>query len=118
MIELTTFISYSVGVEIGAAKVKKYGYGTAIVTNCSKMEIYNSFAPLVPLCRTICVVLICRPKFRPFVGENEQVVTRKIMNINITFDHRFANIKEVSCLIKNMHYFFNHMDVLAYQTHE
>lgn len=118
VLELSSFISYYLGRDIKPLKIRKFGFGTAIVTNCSNMEIYNSYAPLVPFTKCMCVVLICKPKMRPVVDEHGQVVARKMVNINVTFDHRYADGTDASRMIKNMYHFFDNMDTLAYEVHE
>ena len=118
ILELSSFISYYLGRDIKPLKIRKFGFGTAIVTNCSSMEIYNSFAPLVPFTKAMFVVLICKPRMRAVVDEQGQVVARKIVNINVTFDHRYADGSDASRMVKNMYHFFDNMDTLAYEVHE
>jgi pyruvate dehydrogenase E2 component (dihydrolipoamide acetyltransferase) len=118
VISISSFISYYLGFEIKPLKIKKYGFGTAILTNCTDMEIYNSFAPLVPFTKAMCVAVLCKPKMRAVVDENGQIVAKNIMNINVTFDHRYADGYQASLMIKNMYHFINNMDTLAYESLE
>jgi pyruvate dehydrogenase E2 component (dihydrolipoamide acetyltransferase) len=118
VISLSSFISYYLGQEIKVLKIKKYGFGTAVLTNCTNMEIYNSFAPLVPFTKSMCVAVLCKPKLRPVVDEKGEIVVKNMMNINVTFDHRYADGFQASLMIKNMYHFINNMDTLAYESQE
>lgn len=116
VIELSSFIAYCLGRDISSLKIRRFGFGTAILTNCADMEIYNSFAPLVPFTKAICVALLCKPKMKAVVDENGQVVAKKMMNVNVTFDHRYADGYQASLMIKNMYHFLNNLDELAYKS--
>lgn len=118
LISFSSFISYYLGMEIKPLKIKKYGFGTAILTNCTDMEIYNSFAPLVPFTKAMCVAVLCKPKMRAVVDENGNIVAKNIMNINVTFDHRYADGYQASLMVKNMYHFIDNMDKLAYESLE
>ena len=113
LLEVSSFVSYAIGREIKVLRIKKNSFGTALFTNVSSMEIYNSFAPLVPFTKAMCVVLMCKPRMRAMVDENGSFVAKKIMNINVTFDHRYCDGVHASVIIKNMYYFFKNLDLLA-----
>ena len=116
ILSFTSFISYALGKDVTFLKIKKFGFGIAIVTNCTDMEIYNSFAPLVPFTNSIFVVVLCKPRMRAIVDEKGNIVAKKIMNINVTFDHRYADGYQASLMVKSMYHFFNNMDTLAYKS--
>ena len=90
VLTLTSFLAYKLGLNIPSLKIKKFGFGNAIVTNCTQMEIYNSFAPLVPFTNCIFVVVLCKPRMRAMVDDEGKIVAKNMMNINVTFDHRYA----------------------------
>ena len=115
ILELTSTFAYSFGLNIPCLNVKKRAFGTILFTNCTKMEIYNSFAPLVPFTRGVCVVLLCKPRMRAGVDEKGNLEAQKIMNINVTFDHRYCDGSRASKLIADMYHFFKNLDTLAYE---
>ena len=114
ILSISSFISYTLGINFTILKIKKFGFGTAIVTNCTQMEIYNSFAPLVPFTNSIFVVVLCKPRMRAMVNEKGEIVAKNMMNINVTFDHRYADGYQASLMVKSMYHFFNNMNTLAY----
>lgn len=115
LLEFTSTLAYSFGLNVGALRIKKRGFGTILLTNCTKMEIYNSFAPLVPFTRAVCVVLLCKPKLRAGVDKNGNIEVQNIMNINVTFDHRYCDGSRASLLVGDMYHFFENLDTLAFE---
>lgn len=118
ILELCSFLAYHLGLDIELVKIKKRGFGTALITSVANMEIYNSYAPLVPFTKAICVILICKPRMRAMVDENNEFVAKKMMNINATFDHRYCDGNNASVVIKSMYSFFDNIETLAYQKFE
>lgn len=90
VVRLLTFISYDLGLAIPAAKVTAKHFGHAIVTNVSGMEYKDAIAPLVPICRPICVIVMNQIFEKPIVV-NGEVKVRRVMYINSSFDHRYAD---------------------------
>ena len=102
MMHLSSFLSYSFGINVPAFRVKKHAFGSIILTNVSKMNIKNTFAPLVNFSNSMMVAVICTPCLRPVVNENREIVVRKMVNFNVTFDHRFADGSQASQMISTI----------------
>lgn len=89
IMHLMSFCSYFL--EIQTKKLKPNFLSNIVLTNVTDMEIVDSFAPNAAFGRTMCTVVLNKPTYRPVADQNLQVVVKKIMNVNITFDHRFAD---------------------------
>ena len=89
VMQLMSFCSYFL--EIRTKKLKPDFLSNIVLTNVTDMEIVDSFAPNASFGRTMCTVVLNKPTYRPVADQNLQVVVKKIMNVNITFDHRFAD---------------------------
>ena len=87
----TAFISYNLGLSIKALKVKPNSFGTAVVTNITGSGIYDVYAPHVNFCRSVVLAAVNDSRMLPVVTENGGIEPRKMLNFNITFDHRFAD---------------------------
>lgn len=48
------------------------------------------YGPITNFCRSIATVVLCTPKERAVV-ENGQIKAAKIMNMMVTFDHRYLD---------------------------
>ena len=90
ILRLSTWITYDLGLPIPFLKMKKHNYGFGILTNVVAFNVHDATAPLVPFLKTVIVALMNTPRMRPVVVDG-QVVVRKIMNFNITYDHRFGD---------------------------
>jgi hypothetical protein len=107
LLQTASFVSYYLRLSLKIFRVKKHSFGTILLTNITNMKYYNSFAPLVNFTNAIMVAVICKPK-EEVVVENDNMVIRKMMNLKVTFDHRYADgatihpmIKEIYRLAKN-----------------
>lgn len=84
------FLSYDLGLSVPALHIRRQNFGTAILTNVSGMNLRDTIAPLVPICKPICVVVMNEPFLKPVVVGDE-VRVRRVMYVNSSFDHRFAD---------------------------
>lgn len=87
---LVSFLSYDLGLDVPAIQVKRQHFGQAVLTNVSGMSLRDAIAPLVPFCKPVCVVVMNEPFLKPVVVGDE-VRVRRVMYINSSFDHRFAD---------------------------
>ncbi len=65
-------------------------FGSAMITNVGSFGLSQALAPLVPFSRTPLVLLVGEVTERP-VAEGGRVVIRPMMNLGVTFDHRFMD---------------------------
>lgn len=103
LLQFSSFVSYYLGMGLRSVKIKKYQFGNVIVTNVSKMEVYDTFAPLVNFTNAIIIAVICKPKDKVVVNDKREMVIKKMMNLNVTFDHRYADAMTVQETIKEIY---------------
>ena len=70
--------------------IVKDEFGSAMITNVGTFGLSQALAPLVPFSRTPLVLLVGEVTERP-VAEGGRVVVRPMMNLGVTFDHRFMD---------------------------
>lgn len=90
IIELSSACVYNLGIPLPCLKIKKDNFGYAILTNVSGFNVHDSFGPLVPFMKTVVTAMMNTPVLKPVVVNNK-IEIRKIMNFNITTDHRFID---------------------------
>lgn len=73
-----------------ALAINKNHFGSVLFTNVSGFGVDNIYGPLCSFTRNVATVVLCAPKMRPVVHEGE-IKARKILNIMITFDHRYQD---------------------------
>jgi hypothetical protein len=100
------WLNYDVGLPIPCLHLPSNGFGGAILTNVAGFMVRDTFAPLVQPFRTVATSLMNRPVERAVVRDG-QIVIRKIMYFNTTFDHRFADGSDADKMIRALHEVFN-----------
>lgn len=90
MARVIGFVSYDLGMALKFMHVRKHNFGLAIITNVMGMGLRDAIAPLVPFCKPVVVMVMLEPFMKPIVVDNE-VKVRRVMYINTSFDHRFAD---------------------------
>lgn len=99
LIRVASFFSYDLGVSFKLGDVKPNNFGHGIVTNIVSFDIPDSFAPLVPFLKGMFVAVMNTPFTRPLVKEGK-VTVGKVMNLNLTYDQRFADVYQVGIVAK------------------
>jgi pyruvate/2-oxoglutarate dehydrogenase complex dihydrolipoamide acyltransferase (E2) component len=100
------FISYDLGLSVPALKIKRHNFGMGIITNVMGMNLRDAIAPLVPFLKPVVVVVMNEPFLKPIVVGNE-VKIRKVMFINTSFDHRFADGTDAAKMFRAFRKVFN-----------
>lgn len=95
--QIVTFVSYNFGLSIPFLSIKPQHFGSVLLTNVSGMDGFTEvgsldqvYAPFTNFTRSIATVVLCSPKERAIV-ESGQIKIGKIMNMMITFDHRYLD---------------------------
>lgn len=98
---IISFVSYNLGLGVEAFKVKPDNFGYALLTNISGFGIENVLAPHTNATRSIIVGVICQPVKKPIVIDGK-IEIRKILNFNVTFDHRFGDGSDCMKMLKRV----------------
>ena len=103
VVQISSFVSYFLGKDFKPLKLKKYQFGNILVTNISSIDLDFAFAPLTNFTGAVMVVVICKPKEKIVVNEKKELVVRKMININITVDHRYGEGATLEPIIQEMY---------------
>jgi pyruvate dehydrogenase E2 component (dihydrolipoamide acetyltransferase) len=82
-----SFVVYSLNLDMKRFGIPNDVFGAALITNIGTYGLDKGFVPLVPYTRAPIVLAYGAVTKKPVV-ENDQIVIRKMMSINATFDHR------------------------------
>lgn len=102
LLSLILWINYDLGIPLPFLHLQREGFGCAVLTNVTGWHIRDTFAPLVPPLNSIACMLMNKPVERAVVRDG-QVVVRRIMNLNTTFDHRFADGSDADKMLRTLH---------------
>jgi pyruvate/2-oxoglutarate dehydrogenase complex dihydrolipoamide acyltransferase (E2) component len=90
MMRMISYLIYDLDLDLTRFGIVKDEFGSAMVTNVGTFGLTSAHAPLVPFSRTPVVMLVGEVQERPVV-EAGRVVIRPMMNLGVTFDHRFMD---------------------------
>ena len=86
-LDLVGFLSYGLNLDLRALGMPKDAFGSACVTNIGSLGIDEAYVPLIPYARTTLLIAMGAVHAEPVV-EGDQIVIRRRMRLNATFDHR------------------------------
>ena len=99
---LFSYISYDLNISIPFLGLKKNHFGFGLVINTEPYKIDNIFFPLSYLTKSLVVATINSPKLVAVVREGKVVSENKV-NLNITYDHRFADGSDCFKMVRKLH---------------
>ena len=101
-IQIFSYLS-SIGLKITAIGLKRFEFGSCIVTSLGKLDIDNSFAPIPPLTFAPILLTLCSKYDVNKRDENGNIVTKTYLRMNFTSDYRFFEPKTAAALINDLH---------------
>ena len=103
----THMVSYlsSIGLRIDALGLKRFEFGSCVITSLGKLDIDDSYAPIPPLTFAPILLTLCSKYNVNKRDEDGNIVTKTYLRMNFTSDFRFFEPKIVSALVKDIHLF-------------
>ena len=103
----TQIVSYlsSIGVKFDALGLKKFEFGSCVITSIGGLGIEYSYAPIPPLTFAPLLLTLCSKYNVNKRDENGNIETRTYLRMNFTADYRFFNMKNSSQIFKDIHLF-------------
>jgi pyruvate/2-oxoglutarate dehydrogenase complex dihydrolipoamide acyltransferase (E2) component len=84
--------------------MRKYPFGSVIVTSIGGLGIDSSFVPIPPMTNVPCLVCVGTVQDKPVVI-NKAIEIRPIANIVLTTDHRYFDGARVNHIFKKVNLF-------------
>lgn len=89
-LRLVSYLTNDRGWSFPSMKLPADQFGSAMVTSVGMFGIDVGYAPIFPLANTPLLILVGEVAERPIVVDG-QIVARPIVNLNVSFDHRFID---------------------------
>ena len=101
----TQIVSYlsSIGIKIDAVRLKKFEFGSCVITSIGSLGIDDSYAPIPPLTFAPLLLTLCKMYHVNKINEENKMEKRTYLRMNFTADYRFFNPKTASSLFKDIH---------------
>ena len=100
-LKLISFLSLTLNLDLSFLGLPKDPFGSIMITNIGTLGLDMAYAPLVPYSKVPMVIATGAVKEQPVV-ENGEIVIRKMMKINATFDHRFIDGYHAAVMSKTL----------------
>ena len=101
-LQIFSYLS-SIGLKITALGLKRFEFGSCIVTSLGKLDIDNSFAPIPPLTFAPILLTLCSKYDVNKIDEKGNILTKSYLRMNFTSDYRFFEPKTAAALINDLH---------------
>ena len=116
MLRLTSFLSYTLNLDMSWAGMPKDLFGSVMITNVGSLGLPYALVPLVPYSRVPLVLALGSIEERAVV-EDGQLAVRRVMDVGATFDHRIldgGHAAKMHRILRDwMEDPFGHFDTLA-----
>ena len=83
------FLGGSIGLSIPMFGVKKFPFGSCLVTSVGMLGLDRAFVPFPPYARIPLLVMVGAIQDKPIVVDGE-VVVRPVLTVTATLDHRYS----------------------------
>ena len=103
----TQVVSYlsSIGLKFDALGLKRFEFGSCVITSIGGLGIEDSFAPIPPLTFAPLLLTLCKKYEVNKKNEEGKIEKRTYLRMNFTADYRFFSPKTASSMFKDIHLF-------------
>ena len=102
---ITQIVSYlsSMGYKVKAIGLRKFEFGSFVITSIGGLGIEFSFAPIPPFTFAPLLLTLCKKYEVNKRMEDGNIITKTYLKMNFTADYRFFDLKNASCIFKDIH---------------
>jgi hypothetical protein len=100
LIQISSYLS-SIGVALELIGLKKFEFGSCVITSIGSLGIENSFAPIPPLTFTPMLLTLCKTYNKNYL-KNGKIEEKTFLTMNFTSDFRFFDINAASGIFKEI----------------
>ena len=99
VLQLFAFLNYNLGLDLSSFGFPKEKYGMLALITADEFGQTNAFTPLISHQRSFCNVTLNKAEMKPVVEDGE-IVIRKYFNLNMVWDHRYADGSALPKMVK------------------
>ncbi len=105
VLRAVSFLSYTLNLDMRWAGIPKDPFGSAMVTNIGSLGLEEAYVPLVPYSRVPLLIAV-GPLRDEAVVEGGLVVSKKMLSLYATFDHRIIDGAHAARMVKTFRRIF------------
>jgi len=99
LFRVMTWVCHDFGFKLRILGIEPENFSWGGLINLTTFDIHDAYPPLIPGMMTVFTAAMNTPHLRPVVVDGNLAI-RKIMNMNMTFDHRFADGSEAAKVVQ------------------
>ena len=100
--QITTYLS-SVGINCNFIGLRKFEFGSFLISSIGSLGIDDSFAPIPPLSFAPLLLTLCSKYNVNLKNENGEIETKTYLKMNFTSDYRFFDTSSAIAIMKDIH---------------
>ncbi|HEY2734073.1 MAG TPA: 2-oxo acid dehydrogenase subunit E2 [Polyangiales bacterium] len=116
LLDLTSFASYTLNLDLTWAGIPRDAFGSIMITNIGALGLEEAYVPLVPYSRVPLLLALGAVK-ESAVARNGRVGVEKTMRVCATFDHRILDGAHAAAMAKTVRAWmeqpFEHFDKIS-----
>lgn len=101
VLQLVSYLS-SIGIALTQVGLKKFEFGSCVVTSVGSVGIENSFAPIPALTFAPLLLTLCKAFSKREFDKDGKIKEKKYLQMNFTSDYRFFDSKTAADLIQEV----------------
>ena len=105
VIQIISFLS-SIGLSIEILGLKKFEFGSCVITSIGSLGIDDSYAPIPPLTFAPLLLTLCSKYNKYYYNEQNEIQEKIILKMNFTSDYRFFSIDTAKKIKEDVSLFF------------
>ena len=102
IVQIVSYLS-SIGIKVKAIGLRKFEFGSFVITSIGGLGIEHSFAPIPPFTFAPLLLTLCKKYITNKKNGEDIVETRVYLKMNFTADYRFFNPRNATSLFKDIH---------------
>jgi len=101
MLELSSFLSYTLNLDLGWAGLPRDAFGSVMITNVGSLGLEEAYVPLVPYSRVPLLLALGAIRETP-VARDGRVAIEHTIKLCATFDHRVLDGAHAAAMAKTL----------------
>lgn len=101
VLELSSFLSYTLNLDLGWAGIPRDAFGSVMITNVGSLGLEEAYVPLVPYSRVPLLLALGAVHDTP-VARDGRVAIERTMKLCATFDHRVLDGAHAAAMAKTL----------------
>ena len=93
ILQVSSYLA-SIGISINFLGIKKYEFGSCVLTSIGSIGVEDGYAPIPPLSFAPILVSVCKKKTKNYYDKDLKIHEKNSLGLNFTIDSRFIDAKD------------------------